>query len=99
MQKSLRRKKDAIKKWQKQGGNELKKAYTNMKREAKAAVAKANNEAYKEWYDKMGTEEGKRMIYKVAKQRARSRRDIEEVSVIKDQTGEMLTDEVKIKEM
>ena len=70
-----------------------------MKREAKAAVAKANNEAYKEWYDKMGTEEGKRMIYKVAKQRARSRRDIEEVSVIKDQTGEMLTDEVKIKEM
>ena len=27
-----------------------------MKREAKAAVAKAKNEAYKEWYDKMGTE-------------------------------------------
>ena len=41
-----------------------------MMREAKPA------EAYKEWYDKMGTEEGERMIYKVAKQRARSRRDI-----------------------
>ena len=24
-------------------------------------------EAYKEWHDKMGTEEGERMIYKVAK--------------------------------
>ena len=45
----------------------------------------------------MGTEEGERMIYKVAKQRARSRRDIEEVNVIKNQIGEMLTDEVKIK--
>ena len=81
-----------------QGGNELKEACKNMKREAKVAVAKAKNEAYKEWYDKMGTEEGERLIYKVAKQRARSRRDIGEVNVIKDQTGDMLTDEVKIKE-
>jgi len=38
------------------------------------------------------------MICKVAKQRARSRRDIGEVNVSKDQTGDMLTDEVKIKE-
>ena len=61
-------------------------------------MAKAKNEAYKEWYDKMGTEEGERLIYKVAQQRATSRRDIGEVNVIKDQTGDMLTDEVKIKE-
>ena len=46
----------------------------------------------------MGTEEGERLIYKVAKQRAGPRRDIGEMSVIKDQTGDMLTDEVKIKE-
>ena len=81
-----------------QGGNDLKEVYKNTKREAKAAVAKAKNEAYYEWFDKMGTEEGERMIYEVAKQRARSRRDIGEVNVIKDQIGEMLTDEVKIKE-
>ena len=43
----------------------------------------------------MGTEEGERMIYKVAKQRGRPRRDTGEVNVIKDQIGEMLTDEVK----
>ena len=54
MQKSLRRKKDAFKKWQMQGGNELKEAYKNMKREAKAAVAKVKNEAYEEFNDKMG---------------------------------------------
>ena len=83
VQESPGRKKDAFKKWQMQGGNEVKEAYKNMKREAKPAVAKAKNKAYKEWYDKMGTEEGERMIYKVAKQRARSRRDIEEVNVIK----------------
>ena len=99
VQESLIRKKDVFKKWQMQGGNELKEAYKNTKREAKAAVAKAKNEAYRQWYDKMGTEEGERVIYKVAKQRARSRRDIGEVNVIKDQIGEMLTDEVKIKDM
>ena len=81
-----------------QGGNELKEAYKDIKRKAKAPVAKAKNEAYKGWYDKMETDEGERMIYKVAKQRAISRRDIGEVNVIKDQIGEMLTDEVKIKE-
>ena len=98
VQESLKRKKDAFKKWQMQGGNDLKEAYKNTKREAKAAVARAKNKAYNEWYDKMGTEEGERMIYKVAKQRARSRRDTGEVNVIKDQIGEMPTDEVKIKE-
>ena len=60
-----------------QGGNELKDAYNNMKREAKATVAKAKNEADKEWHDKMGTEEGERMIYNVANQMARSRRNME----------------------
>ena len=59
-----------------QGGNGLKEAYKNMKGEVKDAVAKATNEAYKEWHDKMRTEEGERMIYKVAKQRARPRRDV-----------------------
>ena len=32
VQESLRRKKDAFKKWQMQGGNELKEAYKNTKR-------------------------------------------------------------------
>ena len=43
---SMRRKKDAFKKRQMQGGNELKEAYKNMKRQAKAAVAKAKHEVY-----------------------------------------------------
>ena len=49
-----------------------------MRRKEKATVAQAKHEACKEWYDKMGTEEGERMIYKEAKQKARSGRDIGE---------------------
>ena len=52
MQESLRRKKDAFKKWQMQGGNELKEAYMGMKRKAKAVVAKVKYEAYKECGDR-----------------------------------------------
>ena len=66
------------------------------RREAKAAVAKAKHEAYKEWYDKMGPEEGERMIYKVAKAKIKKRHWGRECD--KDQIGEILTDEVKIKE-
>ena len=46
MQESQRTKKDAFKKWQIRGGHELKEAYKNMKRQAKAAVAKVKHEAY-----------------------------------------------------
>ena len=81
-----------------QGGNKQKGAYRKMNREAKAAVAKANIGAYEEWYDKMGTEESERLIYKVVKPRTSSRRDTGEVNVIKDQIGEILADEVTIKE-
>ena len=49
------------------GWNRTEGAYKNIKRDAKAAVAKVKYEAYKEWYDKMGTEEDVRIIYKVAK--------------------------------
>jgi len=60
----------------------MKEANKNMKRGAKAAVAKAKTEADKEWHDKMGTEEGERMICKVAKQRVISRTDVGEVNVM-----------------
>ena len=48
--------------------------------------------------NKIGTEEGELMIYKGAKQRARSRRDVGEMNMIKDKIGEMHTDEVNITE-
>ncbi|XP_063601950.1 uncharacterized protein LOC134778062 [Penaeus indicus] len=46
----------------------------------------------------METKEGERIIYKVAKQRAQSRQDVGEVSVIKDKDGVLLTDKDKVKE-
>ena len=61
--------KEVFMKWQMQGRNETNEVYKNVERKANPAEAKAKNEKHKEWYDKMGTEEGEWMIYKVAKQR------------------------------
>ena len=41
---------------------------------------------------------GEMIIYKVAKQRPRTRQDVGKVTVIKDQNGVLLTDEKKIKQ-
>ncbi|XP_047484205.1 uncharacterized protein LOC125035938 [Penaeus chinensis] len=46
----------------------------------------------------MKTKEGERIIYKVANQRAQSRQEVGEVSVIKYKDEVLLTDEKKIKE-
>ena len=54
------------------GGNELKEAYKDTKREANAAVAKAKGIQQ----NGMTRWEGEWMIYKVANERTRSRRDI-----------------------
>ena len=98
VQDNIKKKKEAFKDWQQRGGQELKEVYQQAKRKTKRAVAKAKEEAWKKWYDNMETKEGEKLIYKVAKQRAKNRQDIGEVSVIKSKEGDMLTDEKNIKE-
>lgn len=97
VQEKIKKKKESFKAWQRGGSEDLREAYKEAKRETKKVVAKAKEEAWADWYDNMETEEGEKMIYKVARQRAQSRQDIGEVAVIKDKNGELLTDEEEIK--
>ena len=98
VQEAIKRKKGAFKAWQKGGGEDQREAYRKAKNEAKRAVAKAKEEAWTDWYTNMETEEGEKVIYKVAKQRAQTRLDIGEVPVIRDQNGTLLTEEKLIKD-
>lgn len=99
VQEVIKKKKEAFKAWQKDRQEEdLRETYKEAKRDAKRTVAKARDEAFREWYEKMNTKEGEKMIYRVAKQRAKTRKDVGEVAVIKDKEGVLLTDEEKIKE-
>ncbi|XP_034047688.1 collagen alpha-2(V) chain [Thalassophryne amazonica] len=98
VQETIKNKKEAYKSWQRSGGDDKRNAYKEAKREAKRAVAKAKKEVWKDWYDNLETKEGEKKIYKVAKQRARTRQDVGEVAGIKNKNGVLLTDEEKIKE-
>ena len=72
--------------------------YKDSKRKSKKAVAQARSIASKPLYDKLGTPEGEQMVYRIAKARERSRRDIEECSYVKDSNGNILVEDEDIKE-
>ena len=60
-------------------------------------MAKARNKAYEELYEKLETKEGENELFKIAKQRNRQSKDVQQVRVIKSKTGEILMEEEKVK--
>ena len=66
------------------------KKYHESKKKANAAVAKAKSLAYEDLYDKLHTKEGEKDLYRLAKQRDRAGRDIQQVRLIKDEEGKVL---------
>ena len=73
-------------------------AYKTAIKQARREVAKARNKAYEELYQKLETMEGENELFKIAKQRNRQGKDVQQVRVIKSKTGEMLTKEEKVKQ-
>lgn len=55
-------------------------------------------EAGIQFYDKLETNEAEVEIYKVAKQRAISKKDVGEMTVIRNQGGDIVTNEKKNKD-
>ena len=67
------------------------------KKAAKRAVGEARGRAYEDLYQWLGTKEGERDIYKMAKIRERKTRDIGQVKCIKDGAGQLLVKDEEIK--
>ena len=74
VQKTVREKKKVYKKLKDGTGNY--EEYKRWKQKAKRAVAKAKESAWKEWYDNLGTKEGEDNTYKIAKARAKHKKNI-----------------------
>ena len=53
-------------------------AYKTAGKQAKREVAKARNKAYEKLYEKLETDEGKNELFKIAKQRNRQNKDVEQ---------------------
>jgi hypothetical protein len=71
--------------------------YKVAKKTAKWAVSETRDQMYDRLYQRLGTKEGEKDIYRMAKSRERKTRDIIQVKCIKDATERLLTKDEDIK--
>jgi hypothetical protein len=71
--------------------------YKVAKKTVKRAVSEARGQMYDGLYQRLGTKEGEKDIYRMAKSRKRKTRDIIQIKCIKDATERLLTKDEDIK--
>ena len=99
MQESIRKKRLAKKRWDIQRDEESKQEYKEMRQEAKKEVAKAKSKAYDELYEGLDTKEGEKTLYRLARQRHQAGKDVQQVRMMKDKDGNVMTDEESVLRM
>ena len=98
VQEKLKDERKAKKVWDTISDDASKSAYKTARKQAKREVAKARNKAYKKLYEKLETKEVENELFKIAKQRNRQSKNVQQLRVIKSKNGEMLMEEEKVKQ-
>ncbi|MCJ8742384.1 hypothetical protein PDJAM_G00081420 [Pangasius djambal] len=80
VQDSIQRKRLAKKKWDMDRTKENRQEYKELQRRVKREVSKAKQEAYDELYTRLDTREGQKDLHRLARQRDRDRKDVQQVS-------------------
>ncbi|KAK3558670.1 hypothetical protein QTP86_023220 [Hemibagrus guttatus] len=93
VQDSIQRKRLAKKKWDMDRTEENRQEYKELQRRVKREVSKAKQKAYEELYTRLDSREGEKDLYRLARQRDRDGKDVQQVRVIKDRDGRVLTSE------
>ncbi|KAK3567025.1 hypothetical protein QTP86_008980 [Hemibagrus guttatus] len=75
---------------------ENRQEYKELQRRVKREVCKAKQKAYDELYTRLDTREGEKDLYRLARQRDRDGKDVQQVRVIKDRDGRVLTSEESV---
>ncbi|KAK3526662.1 hypothetical protein QTP70_030874 [Hemibagrus guttatus] len=70
--------------------------YKELQRRVKREVSKAKRKAYDELYTRLDTREGEKDLYRLARQRDGDGKDVQQVRVIKDRDGRVLTSEESV---
>ncbi|KAK3569006.1 hypothetical protein QTP86_021584 [Hemibagrus guttatus] len=96
VQDSIQRKRLAKKKWDMDRTEENRQEYKELQRRVKIEVSKAKQKAYDELYTRLDTREGEKDLYRLARQRDRDGKDVQQVRVIKDRDGRVLTSEESV---
>ncbi|KAK3528866.1 hypothetical protein QTP70_011743 [Hemibagrus guttatus] len=96
VQDSIQRKRLAKKKWDMDRTEENRQEYKELQRRVKREVSEAKQKAYDELYTRLDTREGEKDLYRLARQRDRDGKDVQQVRVIKDRDGRVLTSEESV---
>ncbi|KAK3529748.1 hypothetical protein QTP86_003015 [Hemibagrus guttatus] len=96
VQDSIQRKRLAKKKWDMDRTEENRQEYKELQCRVKREVSKAKQKAYEELYTRLDTREGEKDLYRLARQRDRDGKDVQQVRVIKDRDGRVLTSEQSV---
>ncbi|KAK3537842.1 hypothetical protein QTP70_019862 [Hemibagrus guttatus] len=75
---------------------ENRQEYKELQRRVKREVSKAKQKAYDELYTRLDTREGEKDLYRLARQRDRDGKDVQQVRFIKDRDGRVLTSEESV---
>ncbi|KAK3523836.1 hypothetical protein QTP70_010447 [Hemibagrus guttatus] len=92
VQDSIQRKRLAKKKWDMDRTEENRQEYKELQRRVKREVSKAKQKAYDKLYTRLDTREGED-LYRSDRQTDRDGKDVQQVRVIKDRDGRVLTSE------
>ncbi|XP_062532854.1 uncharacterized protein LOC134201634 [Bombyx mori] len=103
VQRELKEKKNAFKKWQLERGNESerqarKNEYRECKKKATKAVAIARSDAQKRLYAALDGPRGQKELYRITRAREERAKDIKHVRCMKNETGKVLMRDDEIKE-
>ncbi|KAK3545944.1 hypothetical protein QTP70_016948, partial [Hemibagrus guttatus] len=96
VQDSIQRKRLAKKKWDMDRTEENRQEYKELQRRVKREVSKAKQKACDELYTRLDTREGEKDLYRLARQRDIDGKDVQQVRVIKDRDGRVLTSEESV---
>ncbi|KAK3534605.1 hypothetical protein QTP86_016752 [Hemibagrus guttatus] len=96
VQDSIQRKRLAKKKWDMDRTEENRQEYKESQCRVKREVSKAKQKAYDELYTRLDTREGEKDLYRLARQRDRDGKDVQQVRVIKDRDGRVVTSEESV---
>ncbi|KAK3524905.1 hypothetical protein QTP86_011517 [Hemibagrus guttatus] len=96
VQDSIQWKRLAKKRWDMDRTEENRQEYKELQRRVKREVSKAKQKAYDELYTRLDTREGQKDLYRLARQRDRDGKDVQQVRVIKDRDGRVLTSEESV---